>query len=212
MRRFVHLALTAAAFTFVSCLRADFVAYYSFPPSYPTGGEYYHPILAAGPNVVSANTWSIYSNNDGAYDGQGTPYVFVSGDATTLTLDAGALHTGISHFSILEVRNTAPSAGYFSFDYKLTLGTLLVSHGYYLINGTHFALPAGTGSLLNVPLNAGDIFGFGVDAGPSSIPNQLFAQAIMEVSNFSAPVPEPQTLLLVGIGLVMMACARRRRI
>ena len=211
MRIQFRVTLLATALAAATTLRADFDGYYSFPPSYPTGGEYYHPILASGSTTVSANTCTIASNNDGAYGGQGTPYVFVSGDGGTLTMDAGFLFSGLGHFSTVEVQDIVPAAGTFSFDYHLTLGTVSVSHAYYLINGAQFPLSAGSGSIVNVSLNPGDVFGFGVNAGPSSVPLQWVAQVNLQVTSFAAPVPEPSAALFLGLALAAVVCSRARR-
>lgn len=164
--------------------------------------------MTAGPSVSTANNWTIYSNNDGFH--LQSPTVSVFPPYEQFTLFSGYLISGPTHFSIVDVTTVAPAAGFLSFDFNLDLGTAFSSHAYYIINGSEFALPAGSGSIANVPLNAGDIFGFGVNIGPQSTANQIDAHAILNLANFSAPVPEPSITALLVVAAGAAVCLRRK--
>jgi hypothetical protein len=79
--------------------------------------------------------------------------------------------------------------------------------GGYIINGFKTVLAnnasqgSGSGSFF---VNTGDIFGFYVESADGN-----FGPGILSISNFVAPVPEPATLTVIGLGLA--AVARRRR-
>ena len=207
-----HVILTTFVALFgVAELRADFTGYYAFPNTNPNPSgppSFGRVITAAGTYTSTANNWTIASNNDGAH--LQFPRVTVSPIETVFTLESGALLSGFTHFSTVQVTTTAPAAGFLSFDFSIRLGTPSSSHAYYLINGTRFELPAGIGSVTNVPLKIGDVFGFGVNIGPQSTVNQTLADANVQVTNFSAPVPEPSAAALVLLAGGVVALLRHR--
>ncbi len=178
--------------------RAQFTGYYAFPDVLPSGPGFSRTITASGMHTSTANNWTIYSNNDGFH--LQAPYVSVFPPYEQFTLFSGYLISGPTHFSMVEVTSVAPASGFLAFNFTLDLGTPSSSHAYYTINGAQFALTTATGSVANVALTAGDIFGFGVNIGPQSTVNQIDAHAILNVTNFSAPVPEPSTALLLLCG------------
>ncbi len=186
--------------------RADFVGYYGFPDTNGSPG-FFRDIGWSGTSVSTANNWKIYSNNDAPRLQDAT--VRVPAPGRQLEVFGGYLLPGLTHFNIVEVTATCPLDGLFSFNFTLDLGTPVVSHAYYLINGAQFALSGPSGAVNNIPLNAGDVFGFGVSIGPASIPNHLDAHATLTVTNFSAPVPEPSQLTFLLIGAVFIALARQ---
>ncbi len=187
--------------------KADFTGYYSFPQNNGPNSFYYQA-LQNGAHTYVANGWSINSNEQHTiFGGLGYPSVYATD--SRLIVDSGTPHVtpGVLCSGILEVSILAPSGGLFSFDYFLQLSTATMDSyrdGYYFVNGNKFALTEGSGTVSNVRLNAGDIFGFGVDMGAFISRTQVDAN--LSITNFSAPVPEPQSfvLLLLGAGLFVL--------
>jgi hypothetical protein len=202
-------AFVTASLSLAGTIRADFLGYYSFPDDLPNSPGVFFRNLTGQTETQPAGTWSIFSDAPGS----GADLTVTPG---TLSLDGGAVPEASGptlYFNRVEVTDKAPAAGFFSFDFTLSLGTANASHAYYLVNGTRFALSAGSGSVDNVSLNQGDIFGFGVDLGPNCIfcvPDQFIPEAVLQVTNFSAPVPEPAAFALLVMGALIVALAGRR--
>ena len=203
------ILLALSTFATVAEIRADFADYYAFPNVNidPNGAPFFRRLPFG---TSTANNWTIRGESNATF--LQDPYVYAFPLATNLTLDAGRLSSG-PRFSRVEVTTIAPSSGLFSFSFSLTLGTSASNRGYYLLNGAQFALGAGSGGV-TVPINAGDIFGFGVYAAGQSTVNGLSAIATLQVTNFSAPapVPEPSGIaLLLLAGSFAVAVRRRSR-
>ena len=204
-------AFVIASLSLAGTIRADFSGYYSFPDNLPNSPGVFFQSLAGRTGTQAAGTWSIFSDNQTT--GLAPDLTVTPG---TLSLDGGAVPNASGptlYFNQIEVTNIAPAAGFFSFDFTLSLGTANASHVYYLVNGTRFALSAGSGSVDNVRLNQGDIFGFGLDLGPnciSCVPDQFIPEGVLQVTNFSAPVPEPAAFALLVVGALIVALAGRR--
>ena len=207
-----YLVVVIFALVGAATSRGDFTDYYSFPAN-----NYLYMVQGSGASTHPANKWSIVSDLTWyASGGIGSPYV--SASASQLFLDSGDIFGQPGHpssYTNLQTLIAAPAAGLWSFDFTLSLSTTTngSSSGYYSINGTKFSLSAGTGTVSNISLNAGDTFGFGV-FGEQFTTGITGGRASLSVRNFSAPVPEPQTfaLLLFGLAAVGVFCWRAQRI
>lgn len=143
--------------------------------------------------------------------GGANPYVTATD--SKLYLDSGYINSVPGHpgSGDVQVTATAPASGFWSFSFSLSLSPGSGSAaGYYQINGSRFSLTGGNGTLTNIALNAGDVFGFGVGGSQynSSLPG---GEASLAITSFSAPVPEPSTVLLTFLGLVSVGLLRQRR-
>ena len=139
--------------------------------------------------------WAVYSPGDGFITWNAPSMVTIDGintggpaDYTTLTIAAGA-------------------AGTFAFDWTyFTYDSPGWDEGGYIVNNTYYMLDMGYGpgsGSVSVAVNAGDTIGFYVLSYDGGL-----GQGVLEVYNFSAPVPAPGALALLGLaGLT----ARRRR-
>jgi hypothetical protein len=207
-------------FTFVIALissaqaRADFTDYYAFP-RHQGATAFSYTVNQGGSYTFVANNWSISSSLSGwnPSGGPGSPYVTATDSQLLFSTGSPFGVSGVS--SSLSVSTTAPAAGFWSFDFTLALSDphfYASRGGYYFINGTGFALPQGSGTIDNIFLNAGDVFGFGVHA--SRAQQGVSTNASLTITNFSAPVPEAQpfVLLLIGAGLFAFCYGRRQRI
>jgi hypothetical protein len=148
-------------------------------------GYYAHPWTFATTNPNSDASWS--------------------GTTTSLTITG---HNAGSGGDTASYTITAPLSGMVTFDWGYSsTDTGDWDRGGYMINGVKTVLAnnanqgTGSGSFM---VNAGDIFGFYVESVDGG-----FGPGILTITNFAAPVPEPATLAVVGLGLA--AVARRRR-
>lgn len=103
---------------------------------------------------------------------------------------------------------TAVTSGTWSFDWDYSSPDIgLFDGAVYRINGAFFLLAdndtQGSGTV-NIAVNAGDIIGFQVASSDGQ-----FGAGVLEISNFSAPVPTPSVLALLGMSAVVGS--RRRR-
>lgn len=140
--------------------------------------------------------WSFNANGG---DGSAT------NDGSTLTLVGNDNGFGLD----TDYTIAAAAAGTWSFDWSyFSSDTGIFDSGGYLLNGvyTELANNAGTGSSgsVSVPVNAGDIIGYRVVSLDGA-----FGPGTLTVKNFSAPVPAPASLALLGMG--GLVAARRRR-
>lgn len=103
----------------------------------------------------------------------------------------------------------AAAAGTWSFDWSyFSSDSGTFDSGGYLLNGFYTQLADNNGSgasgSVSVPVNAGDIIGYRVFSADG-----VFGPGELTVKNFSAPVPAPASLALLGMG--GLVAARRRR-
>jgi MYXO-CTERM domain-containing protein len=123
------------------------------------------------------------------------------------TLDLTGNDAGGS-FIATDYTIAAAGTGLFSFDWKYSSGdTGTYDTGGYLINGVYTVLAANNsqgGGSVSVAVNAGDIIGFRVESADGA-----FGPGLLNVGNFSGPVPAPGALALLGLG--GLVAGRRRR-
>jgi hypothetical protein len=185
--------------------RADFADYYAFPQNFLR-------VIGSGSQTYPANNWSIVSDVTWTPSGLGSPYV--SASPSQLSLDSGEIFGFPGQpgsYTILQVLSTAPSSGFWSFDFTLSLGTTTngLSSGSYVVNGMQFGLGAGSGTVSSIFLNAGDVFGFRI-AGQQFSTGTPGGRAGLTVTNFAAPVPEPSTIALAVIATAVFGALSRR--
>jgi hypothetical protein len=195
-------------------LNADFIPPYGVPDP----GIFIPNNLPNRPSVTPVGTWtlSVDSSLPGAF-----PYSLIQTRSSQVVINTGIdLHHGPDS---LELQFTHPilATGTVSFDYSLSLLATGPAAGWnfagYLLDGALTKLPAGTGSI-NVPVNAGDVFGFEAFASVNCIlcepPFNTAGETTLTITNFNAPVPEPTTLALLvcaGGGTLALKVRRNRR-
>ncbi len=125
-------------------------------------------------------------------------------DGSTLTLVGNDNGFGLD----TDYTIAAAAAGTWSFDWSyFSSDSGTFDTGGYLLNGVYTQLAAnnsqGSGSV-SIPVLAGDIIGYRVFSADG-----VFGPGTLTVKNFSAPVPAPASLALLGMGGLL--AARRRR-
>jgi hypothetical protein len=153
--------------------------------------------------IYDPSNWTLtLTNSDGGIDTAGAP-----GSIEISSGDNGTLYPGHTDYEI-----TAPLAGVVSFDW--TYHSTNAAPGWdpfgYLINGGFTQLTddygpvdqSGSGSFSVAP---NDYFGF-----RASTYDNVAGRATTTISNFTAPVPIPTTLLLFGSGLVFVKAMKRK--
>lgn len=165
---------------------------------------------AGGMSTANADFVGYYTldnwtfQNDPGVNGTVSPS---SGDATMITLTSDTSGTGgFTDFFI-----TIPADGTVTFDWFFDNTDLpAFETSGYLLNGTRIELsPLGVPSVITlmetVPVMAGDVFGFYVESADG-----IDAPGMLEISNFSAPVPVPAAIWLLGSALAGLGVFRRR--
>jgi MYXO-CTERM domain-containing protein len=139
--------------------------------------------------------WTFYDEAGGFLDLGGVPdYLTVIGGDNSLA--------GYTTLTI-----AAPIDGMVEFDWSYySVDSPGYDEGGYILNGTYYFLADASGNSGNVSFNvsAGDEFGFYAYTFDG-----LFGPGELTISNFTAPVPAPGALALLG--LAGLASSRRRR-
>ena len=175
----------------------------------------------SGPYAVTPPAAGTYGLSNGRF-GDWTLDVMTSGfggPASIVTSQSGVsfdtyypISNGLGSYFSLTFLDVAADTGTFSFDYILSVGNGDDYAGYE-VNGVFTRVPAGGASIMDVPLNAGDVFGFYAYAGRQSIVLGIISRTIFSVNNFSAPapVPEASSKVWLGLGLACFGWQRLRR-
>jgi hypothetical protein len=210
-------SLVAAVLTlmlFAHRASADFSGPYTFAPNEGLITPSQFPV---GQFMFNVGTWTLSGTTSPAFFNGYGPYM--QAVQTEFYFDTGSPRSDGNYFEEISLTHTIAASGMLSFDYSVSLGSpyspLSGDVAGYKIDGDLTVLPVGTGSV-NVSVNQGDIFGFYLYAGPrcASCQPSWDSQTVLDVTNFSAPVPEPSTLTLfisAGASLAAMGVRRKRK-
>jgi hypothetical protein len=215
-RRFVSFAVAGLAVVFLARpVAADFSGPYTFAPN---EGGYFPWQFPNGTNFTMAvGTWTLTATIDPVFRSTFYPTMIDMPDRFYFNTGPPNM-SGFSHFEDISLTHAIAADGILSFDYSISLGTSFAPGTFdvagYTINGSLTVLPAGTGSV-SVPVNEGQVFGFFLSARGECLTCQpiIASQVEMNVTNFSAPVPEPATttLFVCGAGLALAGARLRSR-
>jgi len=192
-------------------LSADFIPPYGVPHGF------LQPFNFLDGSVRPVGSWTLKTS--------GTPFDYtgslIQTDPSQVSFSTGTSFQRGTSFSLdLQFTHTIIASGTVSFDYSLSLratgAAAGLNFGGYLLDGVLTKLPTGTGSI-NVPVNAGDVFGFEAFASVNCIlcepPFNTAGETTLTITNFNAPVPEPTTLALLvwAVGGTLALKVRRNR-
>lgn len=140
-------------------------------------------------------TWTELGTGVGSYVADANTLVMTTGDAGVDT---------DSYFHIL-----AAADGTFSFDWAYSsVDDPGFDAGYYVLddlsNYIFLSTTDGESGSISVQVSAGDLIGFNV----YSVDGE-FGPGVLTITNFAAPVPEPASMAILGLGAA--ALLRRRR-
>jgi len=155
--------------------------------------------------IYDPSNWTLTNtNSDGSVNTTGAP--------SSISITGGDNYNEESNPGDTDFTITSPLDGNVSFDWDYS--SLNASPDWdpfgYLLNGTFYQLTKDDGSVnqsesTSFSVSSGDIFGFRAH----TVDNAL-GSATTTISNFSAPVPLPSAILLLGSGLVGLAGFRKK--
>jgi len=186
---------------------ADFSGLYTFAPD---DGLYTPSRLPTGSFTMSVGTWTLSGTISPNWENG-----YMIAQTSEFRFDTGPAKMDGNFFEEISLTHTIAASGILSFDYSVSLGSpYSPSSGDvagYKINGQLTVLPAGTGTV-SVAVNQDDLFGFYLYAGPECATCQPAwgSQSMLDVTNFSAPVPEPATTIFLLCGGAGVALNRAR--
>jgi hypothetical protein len=193
---------------FAQTARGDFIGPYFLP----NPGLFF---VRNHPSPFSVGAWTATHQSTPAFP---NPYINTSSSSFVMFTDYASAD-GFSYSEEIELTISIAASGFLSFDYAIDRqpGPAINpdnDRAGYLLNGTFVALGVASGSVQNLPVEAGDSFGFFVYAGPRCITcNPSWGSGTeITVTNFNAPVPEPSSNQLLLFCLTGLALVKRMRV
>ena len=192
-----------------SLLLSTAAADFSEPYAVPSPAFAYN--LGSSPSSFPVGTWTLLQNKDVAFF---MPVFY--GNPSEINFDTSASTADTADHSYeIQFLHTIEATGLLSFNYTITFpnaSMFSVDQAGYTLDGVLTLLPAGSGSV-SIPVDGGDTFGFYVRAGASCFTcgPSFVSETQMQVTNFSAPVPEPSVICLFLasiIGFLVADCWR----
>lgn len=178
--------------------QADFSSPYAINP--PANGTIY------ATTVTTIGVWNVSRVGNGGFP---SPQLTLNAPIS-LTLDTGfPVGNNINNGLNLTVSTAIVDSGVLSFSYQLSRANTNNNRGGYYLNGVFTQLTNATGSVQNLAVNAGDIFGFSAQAGPQLLSAGIQSRTMLTISDFNvSAIPEPATACF-GL-LALAACFTRR--
>lgn len=164
--------------------------------------------LAAFGTAAKADFSGYYAPGNWTTDelGSGVGFVDTSGAPASVTLIGG--DDGFDADTYWTINSAA--AGTVSFDWSYSsFDDPGYDGGFYVVtdlsNWIFLSTTDGETGSISFDVAAGELFGFNIYSEDG-----LFGAGALTITNFSAPVPEPTSLALLGIGAIGLVARRRR--